>query len=405
MQRNIWVDIDSNTWPGPGLQPAFPTSFTPGPTTAVLRIPELLLMIGYLTTPISATGVSLSEFWAWVRYLAAISDQNQLSLTRSFWELDAHQKTILSDDFGMGVPIVWLHEKLSLVRVVDGRYFMQRIAASVGATQARTAKRGPNKTPDFVAQDENGMWHVIECKGTQSGSAFSLRQLGIKGPPAEGGVAQKLSIQFPAAYTGQRLVCGLSIDVEGGAGSVLKIVDPKPKKPLLLTEQQIILAQDAANRGVMARALRMAGFEITAESIASPFGSRPDVRRARLSRDEIVRRKMIEERDGRARNEISDIVSNGRLFEGDFRGRETVVALPRELIIDDQPVRRVVIRSSVNREAIEEIEQQPSIEVLAIEDGTMKWTNRINKTMLGGEGRAAKMQVGSLFRLEVELEA
>jgi hypothetical protein len=405
VQRNLKVDIDASTWPGSGLQPSFPASFTSGQSNCVLKVPEMLLMIGYLTTPISATGVSLSEFWAWVRYLAAIANQPDLSLTRSFWDLDAHQKTILSDDFGMGVPILWLHDKLSLVQVVDGRYFMQRIASSLGAIQARTAKRGPNKTPDFVAQDVFGMWHVVECKGTQSGAAFSLKQLGRKGPPAEGGVAQKLSIQFPPGHTGQRLVCGLCIDVEGGAGSVLKIVDPKPEEPFVLGEQQMNLAQDAANRGVMARALRMAGFEVTAESVASPFGARPEDRRARSSRAEVARKKVIDERDKRSREEIRDVISKGQSFIGDFRGRETVLMLPREVTLDGESVRKVVIRPSVNREALEEIEQQPSVEVLADEAGTMRWASRIGRTMVEGQGRSATMRIGSIFRLDIDLEA
>ncbi|MCL0329239.1 hypothetical protein M2T10_26750, partial [Escherichia coli] len=71
-------------------------------------------------------------------------------MTRSYADLDAHQKTILSDDFGMGVPMVWLMKNLPLVDIVDGRYFLQRYGASHGAYQHRTAKRGPNKTPDFV---------------------------------------------------------------------------------------------------------------------------------------------------------------------------------------------------------------------------------------------------------------
>ena len=404
MQRNLKVDIDASTWPGTGLQPSFPTTFTSGQSSCMLNVSEMLLMIGYLTTPISATGVSLSEFWAWVRYLAAIAQQPDLSLTRSFWDLDAHQKTILSDDFGMGVPILWLHDKLSLVQVVDGRYFMQRIASSLNATQVRTAKRGPNKTPDFVAQDAFGMWHVIECKGTQSGAAFSLKQLGMKGPPAEGGVAQKLSIQFPPSHTGQRLVCGLSIDVEGGAGSVLKVVDPKPKEPFVLHEQQMNLAQDAANRGVMARALRMAGFEVTAESVASPFGARPEDNRARSSREEVTRKKVIEERDKRSRDEIRGVISKGQSFSGNFRGRETVMMLPREVMLDGQSVRRVVIRPSVNREALEEIEQKPSVEVLVDRAGTIKWANRIDKMILEGQGRSATMRVGSIFRLDIDLE-
>lgn len=405
MQRNLIIDIDASTWPANGLHPSFPATFTNGQSTSVLNIPKMLLMIGYLTTPISATGVSLSEFWAWVRYLAAISKQQNLSLTQSFWELDAHQKTILSDHFGMGVPILWLHDKLSFVQIVDGRYFMQRVASSLGATQARTAKRGPNKTPDFVAQDVSGMWHVIECKGTQSGSTFSLKQLGIKGPPAQGGVAQKLSIQFPHGHTGQRLVCGLSIDVEGGNGSVLKIIDPEPKEPFVLGEQQMNLAQDAANRGVMARALRMAGFEVTAESVASPLGHRPEDKRGRSSRVEIARRQVIDERDKRSREEIRGVISKGQAFSGDFRGRETVVMLPRELALDGQSVKKVVIRSSVNREALEEMEQKPSVELLADTTGAMKWAGRIGKTIVEGQDRSATMSIGSIFRLDINLEA
>ncbi len=54
----------------------------------------MLLMIGYLTTPAATTGVTLSEFWAWVRYLAAITPGDaEMKLTHSFAELDAHQKT------------------------------------------------------------------------------------------------------------------------------------------------------------------------------------------------------------------------------------------------------------------------------------------------------------------------
>lgn len=404
MQRNLKVNIDKGTWPGTGMQPSFPATFTKGQSTYALNIPAMLLEIGYLTTPTSSTGVSLSEFWAWVRYLAAIAKQSDLSLTQSFSELDAHQKTILSDDFGMGVPILWLRDKLSLAQVVDGRYFMQRIAASLGAAQARTAKRGPNKTPDFVAKDAAGMWHVIECKGTQSGSEYSLKQLGVKGPPPKGGVAQKLSIQFPAGHTGQRLVCGLSIDVEGGTGSVLKIIDPKPRKPFVLGEEQMNLAQDAANRGVMARALRMSGFEVTAESVASPFGSRPEDRPARTARAESARKKVTQERDRRSRDEIRGVISRGQSFDGDFRGRETVVVLPREVAVDGQSVRRVVIRQGVSRDALEELEQQPSVEVLADQKSTVKWTSRMGKSVVEGQGRSATMRIGSIFRLEVDLE-
>jgi hypothetical protein len=385
------------------MQPAFPSTFTAGQSTYALDIPKMMLMIGYLTTPISSTGVSLSEFWAWVRYLAAISDQPHLSVTRSFWDLDAHQKTILSDDFGMGVPMLFLHDRLSFARIVDGRYFMQRIASSLGATQARTAKRGPNKTPDFVAQDFAGMWHVIECKGTQSGSEYSLKQLGVKGPPPEAGVAQKLSIQFPPGFTGQRLVCGLSIDVEDGSGSLLKIIDPEPKKPFVLRAGQMNLAQDAANRGVMAQSLRMAGLEVTAEAVASPLGNRPDDKWVRTSEERSLRKRAIEDREKRSREEIRGVISTGQSFDGDFRGRETVVVLPRELSIDGQAVRRVVIRQGVSRDVLQELEQKPSVKDLADDGSRVTWAGRIGKATMDGQSRAATMSIGSIFRMSLEL--
>jgi len=58
----------------------------------------------------------------------------------------------------------------------------------------------------------------------------------------------------------------------------------------------------------------------------------------------------------------------------------------------------------VNREALEELEQRPSVEVLADQEGTVKWTSRMGKSVVEGQGRAATMRIGSIFRLEVYLE-
>ena len=325
-----------------------------------------------------------------------------MSLTHSFAELDAHQKTILSDDFGMGVPILWLCDKLSLDQIVDGRYFMQKIAATVGATQRRTAKRGPNKTPDFVARDAGGRWHVIECKGTQSGSEFSDKQLGVKGPPPTGGVAQKCSIRFPPGHTGQRLACGLSIDVEGGTGSVLKIVDPEPEDPFEIEPDQLVFADDAVNRGVMSRVLRMAGFEVTAEAVASPFGRGPDAKRATSARAESRRQQMVQERNERSRSELRDDVEHIDVFDGQFRGREIALELPRGIVVGESPVKRVVIKQGVNREALAELEQRPTVEELADEERA-PWTRLIGRSVVTADGPFATMQIGDVFRSEIIL--
>ncbi|MHA6892090.1 hypothetical protein [Ralstonia pseudosolanacearum] len=402
MNRKLTVKIDRSTWPGPGIRPLFPRSFTNGTSSYDLNIPAMLMMIGYLTTPTSSTGVSLSEFWAWVRYLAAISNESHLGLTRSFAALDAHQRTILSDDFGMGVPILWLLDKLSLTEVVDGRYFMQKIAASVGATQKRTAKRGPNKTPDFVARDVAGRWHVIECKGTQSGPEYSVKQLGSKGPVLKGGVAQKRSIQFPSGHTGQRLVCGLDIDVEGGREGVLRIIDPEPEDPFEVTADQLVFANDAANRGVMSKALRMAGFEVTAEAVASPLGRRPDATRARSARAERLRQEEMEARDQRSRSELRNEVDHPKVFDGRFRGRETVVELPRGIRVNEADVKQVVIRQGVNRDALGELEEHPTTEDLADRERA-PWTQLMGRSIVESDGMAATMKIGEVFRSEIIL--
>ncbi|MBA5639466.1 hypothetical protein H3H37_20595 [Duganella sp. LX20W] len=359
----------------------------------------MLMMIGYLTTPTSSTGVSLSEFWAWVRYLAAISEDESLSLTNSFAELDAHQKTILSDDFGMGVPMLWLSEHLSLEQIVDGRYFMQWVAASVGAAQRRTAKRGPNKTPDFVARDTAGRWHVIECKGTQSGSEFSERQLGTKGPPPTGGIAQKCSIKFPAGHTGQRLVCGLNITVQGGTGSVLKIVDPEPDEAFEIGTNHLSDAKEAADRGVMSRALRMAGFEVTAETIASPFGRKPGATR------EVSRKtkQMLDSRSERSKRELRDNAERQAVFGRQFQGRTVSLTLPRGVRVNERQVRRVIIKQGVNRDILEALEHGPVIEDSA-EVQNSSWAKLIGRSLIENDGLSARMHIGQAFRSELILE-
>jgi hypothetical protein len=394
MNRTLKLDIDRTTWPGPGVLPRFPRAFA-GQSSYDLNIPAMLLMIGYLTTPTSSTGVSLSEFWAWVRYLAAISPDSTLSLTQSFAELDAHQKTILSDDFGMGVPLLWLSEKLALEQIVDGRYFMQKVAASIGATQRKTAKRGPNKTPDFVARDTTGRWHVIECKGTQSGSVYSERQL-------SGGVAQKCSITFPAGHTGQRLVCGLSIDVHGGAGSVLRIIDPTPDEPFEVSNHHLMFADDAVNRGVMSRALRMAGFEVTAEAVASPLGPVPDARYSKTARAESIRKRFIAEREQRSKSELGDNTQISNVFGNEFRGREIIIELPRGIQVNGNLVKKVLIKQGVNREALEELQERPTVEDLA-DKAHVSWASLLGRSVVESDGPSATMRIGNVFRSELIL--
>ncbi|UWQ01044.1 hypothetical protein K3X44_11110 [Aliiroseovarius crassostreae] len=366
-----------------------------------MNFPAMLLMIGYLTTPTTSTGVSLSEFWAWVRYLSAITPDSDLRLTSSFSELDAHQKTILSDDFGMGAPLLWLSERLDLDRIVDGRYFVEYLAPRLGATQQRTAKRGPNKTPDFVARDTAGVWHVIECKGTQSGSQYSARQLGDAGPPPSGGVAQKRSILFPAGHTGQRLVSGLQIGVPNGTPSRLTIIDPESDDPFAVNEADMELADDAATRCVVSKVLRQAGFEIAAEAMATPHDDVYFMKQSAYKKFSDYTAE-TEERDARAREELGSRERTVQFAEN-YVGHERQFVLPRPVLVGDMPVYRVILRQGLRKEAIDEMQSQPSIEGLVSGSGS-DWASGLGRSVSKGNDGFATMTIGNIFRSEIILE-
>lgn len=396
MYRTINVRVDESSWPGVGEIPCFPAAFTAGTSNFDLNINSMLLMIGYLTTPTSVTGVSLAEFWAWVRYLAAITSRDaDLRLTRSYADLDAHQKTILSDDFGMGVPMVWLMKHLSLVEIVDGRYFLQRYGASHGAHQHRTAKRGPNKTPDFVARGDDGNWHIMECKGTQSGEAFRDRQI-------DSGISQKLSIRFPSGHTGQRLVSGLSIGIEDGNPSHLRIIDPVPDDPVTITESELEFAKDAATRGVMAKLLRSTGFEVAAEAVAAPFG-KPQAMPPSKRKADKKRVEYLADRDRRAREELLESTSRRRLFNDRYRGREVTFQLPRPIYIYDAAISKVTVRQGINLDALDLLRERPTIETL-VDPSHNHWIGMMGTNIIQDDEKTATLQIGDIFRSELILE-
>jgi hypothetical protein len=169
MHRDIVVVVDKKSW---GTKKP-PTNFNSG--VEQCGVGEVLLTIGLITAPPRASGFSLSEYWAWIRYACAISSEPRLSLVAEYKDIDAHQKTILSDDFGMGFSVYWMWKRMNFSFICDGRYFVDRYLNHFGGmAAARTpGKRGPTKCPDFVCWKPAGSFHVIECKGTQSGKALN----------------------------------------------------------------------------------------------------------------------------------------------------------------------------------------------------------------------------------------
>lgn len=404
MKRTLDIEIDQNTWPTNPPLPVFPATFHLGTTTKDINILALLLEIGYLTTPTSATGVSLSEFWAWVRYLSAITQDQDIRITSSFSSLDAHQKTILSDDFGMGVPMLWLKKALSLQQTVDGNYFIQKVAASINAKGVKTGKRGPNKTPDFVSVDDKGIWHVVECKGTQSGLKYLDNQLGLNGQTNTGGRVQKKSITFPPGYTGQRLACGLSIGLEGKSASLLKIVDPEPEEPFAIEKKNIVYAQDAVMRGTLSKLLRLSGLEVTAERIAAPLGITPDVTPFKSRTADVKRQELVSDRERGSIRELNDFAAAFRTKNNHFSHRAQEFVLPREILVEGRWISKVTVQQRINPEFIDMLtgasfNEEPIHETMT----------DLNTLMTGNEVRqddfSAAINYGGILESEIMLNA
>lgn len=127
-----------------------------------------MLAIGYLTAPPRFEGLSLSHYWAWLRYRIALHPNgNDLKLRRIWREIDSHQKTVLSDDFGMGFPCHYLIDRHGFEDFADTKFLIKHLLGGVVAVLG-TDLQGPSKSPDFIAVDNSGRLHILECKGTQS---------------------------------------------------------------------------------------------------------------------------------------------------------------------------------------------------------------------------------------------
>lgn len=408
--KTIEVSIEQASWPPSGT-PAFPPAFHSGTQTLNIDVSSTLLLIGLLTTPTVRAGVSMSELWAWVRYYYAVAATSELRLTRDFSELDSHQKTILSDDFGMGFPISWLLRPLDLVAFCDGREFTDRFSALTVPLAAAPKKRGPAKSPDFVFLDGSGRFHVVECKGTQSGPRARDKQMSdttAKGEP-NGAIVQKRMIVIQPGYQGQNLACGLTIERDDSPRtSSLLIVDPEGEEKVMVKESDMIFARDPVIRASTARALRAAGFPISASVIASPSGRRQDARadtRPIARRRERVREEFTAARRDRAIAEIRERVGTQKFnrAESDYVGRVVDLSLPKPLAIGDTIYTHVVIRQGVRRDFLEDL-LSGALEDMPIEEAAPGVRARFDGFKLLGEGSFAELEFGTVFASDLRLK-
>lgn len=402
LTRILSVTVDEKSW----TEVAFPPSLHANRAKCDINILMLLLWIGYLTIPTSLRGVSISEYWAWVRYWHALSSDKDLRISRAFAELDPHQKTILSDDFGMGVPILWLNERVQFQSITDGRNFMDHMQAQLGAS-ADTSKVGPTKSPDFVARDAAGVWYVIECKGTQSGRTYRNRQLCERdrdGRPVKGAVVQKRTIQFDKGIDNQRLACGLSIATEGEPGlSDLRIVDPPAESEFMIREDHLDSAIDALSRGRFGRVLRLTGLNWAASAVSTPSRAKQESH-GNGSDETGKQREFNEYRIERAKKELSSFIDQStEVLSGEnYYSEIHEFRLPVPIYRND-PIKPVVLlRFCLNAEFLQLLQRDLLI-ADSLSEGSSFWPWARGPTKLIGDDGAASMDIGNLFSARIEI--
>lgn len=261
MEKTIQVSAD----PKYGV-----TKFVPGLRSQTGRHPvwranilSALLMTGVLTSPSQYRPFHLSAFWAWMRYGTAIASRSSdLRLRRLWSRIDPHQKTILSDDFGMGFPALYLREHFAFEDFADTKHVVERLLRGV-ASPAELSANGAAKLPDFIVTDAIGRLHILECKGTQIHTYLSTA--------LERGVLQKNNLSNGTIFT-SCMVSGLFIPQFSNANSAkLIFVDPKPDKLLTMLSERISLGavRKEVRRQALAKALNTAGLTHTASMIAT----------------------------------------------------------------------------------------------------------------------------------------
>src|SRR3989442_13166029 len=142
-----------------------------------IRAIDLLHKIGFLTTPNGVNMARLSASWATRRNFwaigAPVAQEPNLRLSDDARRMDFHQKTLLSDEFGIGMAGLLIEDFFGTASFVDISIALNDPAAF------QDIERQGEAQPDYLmwGEEDGSPYYVIECKGTQSNKGESYHQL------------------------------------------------------------------------------------------------------------------------------------------------------------------------------------------------------------------------------------
>lgn len=174
-----------------------------------VNLPAVLTYTALCTMPPTGYGFELAYAWPWLRYLSAFESNTDLRLREEWQQLDPHQKTILSDEIGMGLTSLVVCNRLQLDSIpLPTKWvieFVRNKFKKPWIFLPRHYKRGQSKCPDFVGicLSPNQAIHIWECKGTQVYSNLKKQ--------IQYGISQKNTPIVAQNLCGERLAIGLYI--------------------------------------------------------------------------------------------------------------------------------------------------------------------------------------------------
>ena len=149
-----------------------------GKKTIEIRPIDFLRKIGTLTVPARHSMAQLSASWAAIRYCWSIEPapsgkKAPFKLSRDARSLDFHQKSLLSDEFGVGFAGLVLERLLGAPNSLD----TSAVLTEKGPKKPLQGKLKTRRQPDYVMWGKSTPYYVVECKGCQSSSAHSVSQI------------------------------------------------------------------------------------------------------------------------------------------------------------------------------------------------------------------------------------
>lgn len=187
-----------------------------------IRAIDLLHKIGFLTTPSWANMARLSASWATRRYFWAIAEPlpqgTNLRLSDDARRMDFHQKTLLSDEFGIGMAGLLIEKFFGAGSFVDISIALDDPAAY------QDIEREGDPQPDYLmwGDEDNSPYYVVECKGSQCNKNTSYDQL-------RRGLEQIPSVVFGAGP--RQVVTVVVATCLLDEGTEVFVLDPPPDTP------------------------------------------------------------------------------------------------------------------------------------------------------------------------------